>query len=149
MLHHNVPEAKLFRRYIRLFSKTASFEAPPVDHLTFLRYLPDRLAPWKRLWKETRRLQRDLYFGLLQQTERRVSDGVRCGCFMEDILGRQVELGLSREMIGYVCILHIDTILLISLYTHLFASKRSYLGGSLIDGGSETTASSLQSLIYV
>ncbi|KAL0954810.1 hypothetical protein HGRIS_003756 [Hohenbuehelia grisea] len=95
---------------------------PPVDLLPFLNYIPERWAPWKQLCKETRKRQQALYFGLLEECEARMARGVENGCFMEEVIQRQVEFGLRRDLVGY-------------------------LGGVLIEGGSDTTSSFLQSLI--
>lgn len=95
---------------------------PPIDFLPFLKYMPKILAPWKVKCDTTRYLQRKLYFGLLRETEERVAQGHENGSFMEQILARQEELGMSRELVGY-------------------------LGGVMIEGGSGTTSSWLQSLV--
>ncbi|CAE6523007.1 unnamed protein product [Rhizoctonia solani] len=95
---------------------------PPVDFLPFLKWMPRPLAQWKDYCDETRKRQRDLYFGLLRETEERVANGHENGCFMEEVLARQEEFGMSRELVGY-------------------------LGGVMIEGGSDTTSSWLQSLV--
>ncbi|CAE6457751.1 unnamed protein product [Rhizoctonia solani] len=95
---------------------------PPVDFLPFLKWMPRPLAQWKDYCDETRRRQRKLYFGLLRETEERVANGHENGCFMEEVLARQEEFGMSRELVGY-------------------------LGGVMIEGGSDTTSSWLQSLV--
>ncbi|KDQ57266.1 hypothetical protein JAAARDRAFT_35893 [Jaapia argillacea MUCL 33604] len=95
---------------------------PPVDLLPFLRYIPERWAPWKKLCKEVRKLQRELYFGLLGECEDRVWKGEDSGCFMDEVVLRQEEFAMSREMTGY-------------------------LGGVLIEGGSDTTSSFLQTVV--
>ncbi|EUC67612.1 cytochrome P450 family oxidoreductase, putative [Rhizoctonia solani AG-3 Rhs1AP] len=95
---------------------------PPVDFLPFLKWVPRPLAKWKDYCDETRKRQRDLYFGLLRETEERVANGHENGSFMEEVLARQEEFGMSRELVGY-------------------------LGGVMIEGGSDTTSSWLQSLV--
>ena len=70
---------------------------PPVDQLPWLKLVPERFAKWKRVCREVRELQQKLYFGLLDETENR---GAENGCFMETIIRRAHEWGLSREMIG-------------------------------------------------
>lgn len=55
-------------------------------------------AKWKTVCREVRDLQRALYFGLLEETEKRT---VANGCFMETILKRADEWGMDREMVGY------------------------------------------------
>ncbi|KAF8600198.1 cytochrome P450 [Ceratobasidium sp. AG-I] len=95
---------------------------PLVDFLPFLRHLPTPLAPWKVLCENTRQLQRKLFFGLLTEVEERVAQGYENGCFMEQVLARQAEFGMTRELVGY-------------------------LGGTMIEAGSDTTSSWLQSLV--
>jgi hypothetical protein len=75
---------------------------PPVDMLPFLKYIPERWAPWKSLCREVRRLQRELYFGLLEECEQRVASVSHGGqeAFMDGVVRRQAELGLTREMAG-------------------------------------------------
>ncbi|KAJ8072218.1 hypothetical protein PM082_015776 [Marasmius tenuissimus] len=95
---------------------------PPIDLLPFLKYIPEKWATWKQLARSIRRKQRDLYFGLVAETEKRMKMGEENGSYMEQVLSRQEELRLDREMIGY-------------------------LGGTLLEGGSETSASLLHSLV--
>ncbi|KAF8209627.1 cytochrome P450 [Mycena galopus ATCC 62051] len=95
---------------------------PPVDLIPLLKYVPERWAKWKRDCAKTRKLQRELYFGLLDETKERLSRGDENGSYMEEVLTRQEEFGMNREMAGY-------------------------LGGTLIEGGSDTTSYYLQSLI--
>ncbi|KAF8686528.1 cytochrome P450 [Rhizoctonia solani] len=95
---------------------------PPIDFLPFVKWMPRPLARWKDVCDETRRRQRNLYFGLLRETEERVANNYENGCFMEEVLTRQAEFGISRELVGY-------------------------LGGVMIEGGSDTTSSWVQSLI--
>ncbi|KAH9476424.1 Cytochrome P450 monooxygenase, partial [Psilocybe cubensis] len=97
---HDSPDAKLFVEYIRQLTRTVSPEAAPVDLVPLLKYIPERWAPWKQLWRETRNLQRQLYFSLLEHTEDRVKSGKRTGSFIEAALDRQVELGLTRDMVA-------------------------------------------------
>ncbi|PPQ93153.1 hypothetical protein CVT25_010777 [Psilocybe cyanescens] len=118
---HDSPVATLFRDFILQFSKAFSPEAAPVDFVPVLKYIPERWAPWKKLWRDTRELQRSLYFGLLDDAEKRASSGIKQNTFVERIIERQAELGLDRETIAYIC-------------------------GVLLDGGSETTASHLKNL---
>ncbi|KAJ6482554.1 cytochrome P450 [Mycena sanguinolenta] len=95
---------------------------PPIDLIPILKYVPERWAKWKRDCTKTRKLQRDLYFGLLDEAKERLSRGDENGSYMEEVLTRQEEFGMDREITGY-------------------------LGGVLIEGGSDTTSSYLQSLI--
>ncbi len=79
----------------------------PVDYLPFLKYFPTPLAKWKPVVKEVRDLQRELYFGLLDETERRKEDN---GCYMETILSKAKEWGMDREMVGYVLLFYVPSL---------------------------------------
>ncbi|EEB88929.1 hypothetical protein MPER_13039 [Moniliophthora perniciosa FA553] len=101
---------------------TSLTAVPPVDLLPFLDYIPERWAWWKRLAAETRQKQRALYFGLVDECEQRMKRGEENGSYIEEILTKQKELGLDREMVGY-------------------------LGGTLLEAGSDTTTSFLRYLV--
>ncbi|KAL4795223.1 cytochrome P450 [Aspergillus venezuelensis] len=96
--------------------------APPVDGMTFLRYLPEIVAPWKRVAREIQRDQRALYFRLYDATKERMRRGIRTGCFMEKLIDGQEKNKLDDE-------------------------HTAYLGGSLMEAGSDTTASMLLSFL--
>lgn len=95
---------------------------PPVDFLPILKYTPKFLAPWKTQCDTVRRLQRQLYFGLLGEVEERLAQGHENGSFMEQVLARQAEFGMSRELVGY-------------------------LGGAMIEAGADTTTAWFLSLV--
>ncbi|KAJ7843073.1 cytochrome P450 [Mycena olivaceomarginata] len=94
----------------------------PLDYFPFLKYVPERWASWKKMCQFVRKLQRDMYFNLLDKTQERVRRGEGNGSYVETLVERREELGLNREMLGY-------------------------LSGVLIETGSETTSSYLQSLV--
>ncbi|KAL4881003.1 cytochrome P450 [Aspergillus karnatakaensis] len=96
--------------------------APPVDGITFLQHIPELLAPWKQRAKQIRRDQRALYFRLYNATKERMSRGIRTGCFMEKLIDDQVKNGLDDE-------------------------HTTYLGGILMEAGSDTTSSTLLSFL--
>ncbi|KAF8160325.1 cytochrome P450 [Mycena galopus ATCC 62051] len=120
---YETPETTTFfnvmHEWIRLLEPGAT---PPVDFIPMLKYVPERWAKWKRDCAKTRMHQRDLYFGLLDETKDRVRRGDENGSYMEEILRRQEEFGMDWEMTGY-------------------------LGGALIEGASHTTSAYLQTLI--
>ncbi|KAJ7040944.1 cytochrome P450 [Mycena alexandri] len=95
---------------------------PPLDYFPFLKYVPERWAKWKRDCKYVRQVQREMYFGLLDQTRERVQRGEGNGSYAEELVARQKELGMDREMMGY-------------------------LPGVIIETGSETTTAYLQTLV--
>ncbi|KAK0229095.1 cytochrome P450 [Armillaria nabsnona] len=114
------PEAKAFYTVNHLWNHALEPGAhPPLDLLPFLRYLP---GSWKDLCKQVRTLQRQLYFGLLDECQTRLQRGQETDCFIENVLQNQKFFGMDRELTGY-------------------------LGGALIEGGSDTTSSFLHSLI--
>jgi hypothetical protein len=94
-------ETKTFWRVLHQWEDLLAPGAhPPVDLLPFLKYVPERWAPWKTLCKEVGRSQRDLYYGLLKECEGRIRDGRENGSYMEVVLKRQKEFGLNKEQIG-------------------------------------------------
>ncbi|KAJ7917388.1 cytochrome P450 [Mycena leptocephala] len=95
---------------------------PPVDAIPLLKFVPERWAKWKRDCRRIRTLHRALYFGLLNETKERLRRGDGNGSYMEEVLARKEELGMDNEMAGY-------------------------FGSALMEGGSETTSSYLQSLV--
>lgn len=73
---------------------------PPLDLIPILRYVPERWASWKGISKEVRRLQRKLYFGLVERCRLRIKSDRRNHCFMEYVLENQEKYNMSDEMIG-------------------------------------------------
>lgn len=98
--------------------------APPIDALRFLKYVPEWCggASWKRKAREIRRDQRTLYYRLMRETQNRIQEGKGTGCFMEKLLDNQEKSQLDEEHIAY-------------------------LGGILMEAGSDTTSSTIQSFL--
>lgn len=95
---------------------------PPVDALPFLKYLPEFAAPWKVAARNIRQDQRALYFQLLSETRERMDHGKSTGCFMEKLIQNQYKNELDDEHVAYV-------------------------GGILMEAGSDTTSSTLLSFL--
>ncbi|KAJ5706838.1 hypothetical protein N7488_006639 [Penicillium malachiteum] len=95
---------------------------PPIDAFPFLRSLPEFMSPWKKEAKEIRLEQSVLYYGLLNETKARLSQKNLQPCFMEKLLASQERDGFTDE--------------------HL-----AYLGGVLMEGGSDTTSSTLLAFV--
>ncbi|CAI7579982.1 unnamed protein product [Penicillium pancosmium] len=95
---------------------------PPVDAFPWLRYLPSVFASWKAKAKNIRAEQRALYFGLLEETKARIAKGATTGSFMERVLQDQQKIGLDDEHVAY-------------------------LGGILMEAGSDTTSSTVLSYL--
>ncbi|THV06968.1 cytochrome P450 [Dendrothele bispora CBS 962.96] len=98
----------------------------PVDMFPFLKYLPEGpLAPWKKKCKDLKEMHQKLFFGSLEQCKGRIERGESAGCLMEQILERyQKEFGLTWHEVGYI-------------------------GGTLLEGGIDTSTSILQMLIML
>ncbi|KAK1233947.1 hypothetical protein PQX77_002868 [Marasmius sp. AFHP31] len=75
---------------------------PPLDLLPILQKVPERWAKWKRDVRQCRKHQRDLYFGLLDETKERMDKGEENGSYMEEVIRRQEEFDMDREMMGHV-----------------------------------------------
>lgn len=97
---------------------------PPVDIFPFLKRLPDFMSPWRRWARQIRKEQRQLYLELLQDVKDRRVRGVRRNCFMDRLLDESFreKYELDDEHIAYI-------------------------GGVLMEGGSDTTASTLLSFL--
>lgn len=115
--------------------------APPVDLIPILKWIPERFAGWKQKCSEVRRLQRKLYFGLMDDVKERLARGDTNGCFMETVLERADEWELDRELTGYVTNLELSRIVAIT------ERPFRYVGGALLEAGSDTTSTFIQSLI--
>jgi cytochrome P450 family 619 len=96
---------------------------PPVDVFPILKSLPDFLSPWRKWALSIRKEQRTLYFELLQDVKDRLEHGISRNCFMDTLLtSEKSKHNLDEEHIAYV-------------------------GGVLMEGGSDTTASTLLSFL--
>ncbi|KAJ5115783.1 hypothetical protein N7456_000131 [Penicillium angulare] len=104
---------------------TAILEAgatPPVDAFPFLKLLPEFVSPWKKEAKEIQLEQKSLYYSLLNETKDRIRNNKKGFCFLEKILDDQEKTGFSDEQIAY-------------------------LGGILMEAGSDTTSSTLLTFV--
>ncbi|KAJ7604491.1 cytochrome P450 [Roridomyces roridus] len=100
--------------------ETADFFRLEQEWTTFI--APGATPPWKDTAARIRKMQRGFFFRLLAATEERVQRGEQNGSYMEELLEKRDELRLDTDM-------------------------TAYLGGTLIEGGSETTSSFLNSFI--
>jgi cytochrome P450 len=97
---------------------------PPVDAFPFLKYLPNFLSPWRRWALQIRDEQRQLYFELLQDVKDRRAKGIKRNCFLDQML----EEPFTQKY-------------------RLDGEHIAYIGGVLMEGGSDTTSSTLLSFI--
>nr|BAK09482.1 cytochrome P450 [Postia placenta] len=119
------PEATALFKMLELWVNILSPGAHPlIEMFPALRCIPGPFASWRRLCKKVRIIQRQLYFGLLDEVEARSDQGNGNGCFMETVCARAQEWGLDRELTGY-------------------------LGGVLIEAGSDTTSAFIQTLVLL
>ncbi|KAJ7657112.1 cytochrome P450 [Mycena rosella] len=100
---------------------------PPVDLIPILKYVPERWAKWKRDCTKTRKLQRDLYW-IVGRNEGETNEGRG----KRQLYGGDIDKA-ARVWDGS--------------RNHWLMLTVRYLGGVLIEGGSDTTSSYLQSLI--
>ncbi|KAJ5851257.1 uncharacterized protein N7529_010642 [Penicillium soppii] len=97
---------------------------PPIDVFPFLKRLPDFMSPWRRWARRIRAEQRQLYFELLQEVKSQRKRGIQRNCFMSQLLDEEFRAKheLDEEHIAYI-------------------------GGVLMEGGSDTTSSTLLSFL--
>ncbi|KAG8949194.1 hypothetical protein FRC04_008992 [Tulasnella sp. 424] len=97
---------------------------PPIDLIPAFKYVPERWAKWKTFCNESKDRHRDYYSELVSGCESRIQSGKGNGCFIETLLERKEELGMTREMI-------------------------LYLGEALVEPGSDSTKTYLQNMILL
>ncbi|OGM45138.1 hypothetical protein ABOM_006660 [Aspergillus bombycis] len=98
--------------------------SPPVDIFPIFKWLPNFMAPWRERALQIRHEQRELYFELLRDVQESRSKGIRRNCFMDQLLE---ESARSKHKLDD---------------EHL-----AYIGGVLMEGGSDTTAANLLSFL--
>jgi cytochrome P450 len=93
--------------------------SPPINSFPFLEKVPDWLTPWNGWRERARRIKKEqeqLYLGLLNETRERLARGKGVDCFMAQCLRSQDKEWYDDTYLGY-------------------------LGGVLLEGGAETSAS--------
>lgn len=95
---------------------------PPVDLFPFLVYLPENLwGNWKTRAEDLRTFALGLYGPLVEQVITRRASGKRLDTFLDGVLDQNDKLGLSRE-------------------------ELDIMGGNLLEGGTDTTATLILTL---
>ncbi|KAK4051743.1 hypothetical protein OIO90_004567 [Microbotryomycetes sp. JL221] len=98
---------------------------PPVDIFPFFKKLPDFVSPWRKKALRVRQMELDLYGRMAQEVRDRRAKGINRGSLMDQVLDSQASGAdplLDDEQIAYV-------------------------GGVLLEGGSDTTSSLTLSFI--
>ena len=99
----------------------------PVDEFPFLRYIPDRFAPWKRRAKHSYEKMDAVWLEARRQVDSRRVKGIRRNCIVDKVLEGEIKLDFD--------------------YT---PNQLNHFLGIMVDGGADTTASSiLISLLFL
>jgi cytochrome P450 len=96
-------------------------QAPPLEFLPWLEYVPEWLTPWRGWRTKTdnlQKLQSTIYQDLLENTKKRLASGIGEDCFLARLLKKQDVDGYSDE-------------------------ELRGLGGVMLEGGAETSATTL------
>ena len=120
---------------------------PPIDIFPFLKYVPERWAPWKELCRRLISNHQRYYSDLVDRCLARIARDHRNGSFIEYLLEDGGEYGFDREEIRYVFSLRLScyvTYLRFELYEYLFR----ILAGSLLDASADSTGVSLQLFVF-
>ncbi|KAL1695073.1 cytochrome P450 [Schizophyllum commune] len=96
---------------------------PPVDVFPILKWIPEWMAPWVARARKIRDMRAALYLGLFDDCRTRVEAG-EDNFFMGDVIRDQAGHGLTRE-------------------------QMSELAGAIYEAGSETTSSTLQTMVLL
>ena len=75
---------------------------PPVEHLPFLKHVPERWASWKRVCTDIRTRQRKYYMGLLNRCRERIEKNKHSGSYMAYLLEHGDEYNLDQREIRCV-----------------------------------------------
>lgn len=96
---------------------------PPVDSFALLRYIPQRfMGNWKSRATECGKMMEDLYTEVLHRVIDRRSEGKRMNSLMDMVLDEQPKRNFSEHQLAF-------------------------LGGTLMEGGSDTSSSLILAII--
>ncbi|KAG9042589.1 hypothetical protein FS837_010669 [Tulasnella sp. UAMH 9824] len=105
--------------WVRLLESGAALDLVPA-----LKYLPEVLAPWKVEVKKIRAWMWELYLSTVKDCEEREAKGSSNGCALETIRENAEAWGLTRPMVGF-------------------------LGGALVEAGSDTSGLSMHNTVLL
>ncbi|KAF4606963.1 hypothetical protein EYR38_001018 [Pleurotus pulmonarius] len=121
--HYAGSKAELFFEGTKCLNELAApFDHPPLDFFPAFRRVPERWARWKTLSRKTKQIRNAFDQDLFPQCEDAVQSGKRTGCYLENVIEAQAELGLNRDEVRA-------------------------MGRVLLDAGTETSASFLHSFV--
>lgn len=73
---------------------------PPIDLFPFLKWVPDRWAPWMKACYAFRDRRNKIVYGLYEECEQRVAQGADANSFIENILHQKKDYDLDRDEIA-------------------------------------------------
>lgn len=109
---------QLFHGFEKFSEVLGSQTAALFDVFPLIRKLPDWAVPMRRYAKELHKKEKELYLGHWMNVKKAIKNGTAKPCFCVDLVRAQDEIGFSDEL---AC----------------------YTSGSLLEAGSDTTASTL------
>jgi len=123
--HYTSPDATSFFEALHALEHTVSPGTyPPIDLLPILKYIPRGLAPWMQACDDVKKRRDELHWRLYQECEDRTRRDEDPRSMMEETILKQKELDLDRAAVAY-------------------------LGIVLLEGGTDTSAAYLMSLILL
>jgi cytochrome P450 len=123
--HHTSPDASAFFEILHALEHTVTPGThPPIDILTFLKYIPRRWAPWIRACEDVRQQRDALLWRLYGECEARVKRGEDPRSMVEEMIIHGEELVLDKATVAH-------------------------LGIVMLEAGTDTSATYLQSLILL
>ncbi|KAL1999237.1 hypothetical protein VTN02DRAFT_4837 [Thermoascus thermophilus] len=115
-LAFNDPEVRQIYEGFEQFAVASQVSASMLDYFPILRLLPDFINPSKKRGKELHTEEISLYKFYMLKVKERIQKGILTGCFCEDMFKRQEKDGFTDDW-------------------------ASYVSGTLLEAGSDTTAS--------
>ncbi|KAL1885084.1 hypothetical protein Plec18167_001741 [Paecilomyces lecythidis] len=115
-LAFNDPEVKQIYEGFEQFAVASQVSASMLDYFPVLRLLPDFMNPSKKRGKELHKEEIALYKSYMLKVKERMQQGIITGAFCEDMFKRQEKDGFTDDW-------------------------ASYVSGTLLEAGSDTTAS--------
>ncbi|KZP29881.1 cytochrome P450 [Athelia psychrophila] len=123
--HYTSPDATEFFEALHAFEHTVSPGThPPIDLLPFLKYVPMRWAPWMRDCEDVKRRRDALLWRLYEECEDRMNKGEDPRSLLEETILKREELELDKAAVAH-------------------------LGIVMLEGGTDTSAAYLQSLVLL